>query len=195
MIIGAFIMKKNNELTFNNKNFSIKIYINNIRYFSVMMIGFIVSILLTSILFIEEDKDMKIAVIFVLLFFIFGVLLLSLVLIRSVFLKSPSFILDNNGIYYNNLIVKKYLHVFWSDIKDLDIIGSYLFIYLKNPRLYHLKRFNKISDNPLYIHIGDLDMSNRFVNSMFNFFYDNHYKEDEEEIIEDDYRKYCRDYY
>lgn len=187
-------MKKNDELTFNKNNFSIKVYINNIRYFSVMMIGLIVSILLVSILFIEEDRDMRIAVIFVLSFFIFGVLLLSLILIRSVFFKNPSFILDSNGIYYNNLIVKKYLYVFWTDIKDLDIIGSYLFIYLKNPRVYHLKRFNKISDNPLFIHIGDLDMSNHFVNSMFNFFYNNYYEE-EEEIIEDDYRKHYRDYY
>ncbi len=44
-------------------------------------------------IFSNKDKDMKIAVIFVLLFFIFGVLLLSLVLIRSVFLKSPIIIL------------------------------------------------------------------------------------------------------
>ena len=80
----------------------------------------------------------------------------------------------------------------------MDIIGSYLFIYLKDPQSYYLKKFKGrvISENPLYIHLGDLDISNKFINSMFDFFYDN-YSDDEENSNkkEEDYKKYYRDYY
>ncbi len=191
-------MKDVDEL-FADSKFSIKIYINNLRFFTVMMIGLVVTILLISVLFTETDKDMRAAIIFVILFFIFGVIILSIILIRSVIFKRASFILDDKGIYYNNLLVKSYIYVLWKEIDDLDIIGSYLFIYLKDPQSYYLRKFKGrvISDNPLYIHLGDLDISNKFINSMFEFF-DNNYKDiedDEDSNDEDDYKKYYRDYY
>lgn len=191
-------MKDVDEL-FADSKFSIKIYINNLRFFAVMMIGLVVTILLISVLFTETDKDMRAAIIFVILFFIFGVIILSIILIRSVIFKRASFILDDKGIYYNNLLVKSYIYVLWKEIDDLDIIGSYLFIYLKDPQSYYLRKFKGrvISDNPLYIHLGDLDISNKFINSMFEFF-DNNYKDiedDEDSNDEDDYKKYYRDYY
>ena len=190
-------MKDINKL-FSNSKFSVKVYINNIRYFAIMMIGLIVAILLISVLFTEADSDMRAAIIFVVCFFIFGVIILSIILIKSIFFKIPSFILDDKGIYYNNLLVKSYIYVLWKEIKDLDIIGSYLFIYLKDPQSYYLKKFKGrvISENPLYIHLGDLDISNKFINSMFDFFYDN-YSDDEENSNkkEEDYKKYYRDYY
>ena len=163
-----------------------------------MMIGLIIAILLISVLFTEANSDMRAAIIFVVCFFIFGVIILSIILIKSIFFKIPSFILDDKGIYYNNLLVKSYIYVLWKEIKDLDIIGSYLFIYLKDPQSYYLKKFKGrvISENPLYIHLGDLDISNKFINSMFDFFYDN-YSDDEENSNkkEEDYKKYYRDYY
>lgn len=191
-------MKDINKL-FSNSKFSVKVYINNIRYFAVMMIGLIVAILLISVLFTEADSDMRAAIIFVVCFFIFGVIILSIILIKSIFFKIPSFILDDKGIYYNNLLVKSYIYVLWKEIKDLDIIGGYLFIYLKDPQSYYLKKFKGriISENPLYIHLGDLDISNKFINSMFDFFYDNYddFDDDENSNKEEDYKKYYRDYY
>lgn len=184
---------------FSNSKFSVKVYINNIRYFAVMMIGLIIAILLISVLFTEADSDMRAAIIFVVCFFIFGVIILSIILIKSIFFKIPSFILDDKGIYYNNLLVKSYIYVLWKEIKDLDIIGGYLFIYLKDPQSYYLKKFKGriISENPLYIHLGDLDISNKFINSMFDFFYDNYddFDDDENSNKEEDYKKYYRDYY
>ena len=164
-----------------------------------MMIGLIVAILLISVLFTEADSDMRAAIIFVVCFFIFGVVILSIILIRSVFFKKASFILDDKGIYYNNLLVKSYIYVLWREIEDLDIIGSYLFIYLKDPQSYYFRKFKGrvISENPLYIHLGDLDISNKFINSMFEYF-DNNYKyaeDDDNSNKEDDYKKYYRDYY
>lgn len=191
-------MKDINKL-FSNSKFSVKVYINNIRYFAVMMIGLIIAILLISVLFTETDSEMRAAIIFVVCFFIFGVIILSIILIKSIFFKIPSFILDDNGIYYNNLLVKSYIYVLWKEIKDLDIIGSYLFIYLKDPQSYYLRKFKGrvISENPLYIHLGDLDISNKFINSMFDFFYDNYddFDDDENASKEEDYKKYYRDYY
>lgn len=191
-------MKDINKL-FSNSKFSVKVYINNIRYFAVMMIGLIIAILLISVLFTEANSDMRAAIIFVVCFFIFGVIILSIILIKSIFFKIPSFILDDKGIYYNNLLVKSYIYVLWKEIKDLDIIGSYLFIYLKDPQSYYLKKFKGriISENPLYIHLGDLDISNKFINSMFDFFYDNYddFDDDENSNKEEDYKKYYRDYY
>ena len=191
-------MKDINKL-FSNSKFSVKVYINNIRYFAVMMIGLIVAILLISVLFTEADSDMRAAIIFVVCFFIFGVIILSIILIKSIFFKIPSFILDDKGIYYNNLLVKSYIYVLWKEIKDLDIIGGYLFIYLKDPQSYYLKKFKGriISENPLYIHLGDLDISNKFINSMFDFFYDNYddFDDDKNASKEEDYKKYYRDYY
>ncbi|MEI0487672.1 hypothetical protein [Brachyspira intermedia] len=191
-------MKDINKL-FSNSKFSVKVYINNIRYFAIMMIGLIVAILLISVLFTEADSDMRAAIIFVVCFFIFGVVILSIILIRSVFFKKASFILDDKGIYYNNLLVKSYIYVLWREIEDLDIIGSYLFIYLKDPQSYYFRKFKGrvISENPLYIHLGDLDISNKFINSMFEYF-DNNYKyadDDDNSNKEDDYKKYYRDYY
>ena len=191
-------MKDINKL-FSNSKFSVKVYINNIRYFAIMMIGLIVAILLISVLFKEADSDMRAAIIFVVCFFIFGVVILSIILIRSVFFKKASFILDDKGIYYNNLLVKSYIYVLWREIEDLDIIGSYLFIYLKDPQSYYFRKFKGrvISENPLYIHLGDLDISNKFINSMFEYF-DNNYKyadDDDNSNKEDDYKKYYRDYY
>ncbi|WP_300369709.1 hypothetical protein [Brachyspira sp.] len=192
-------MKDVHEL-FSESKFSIKVYINNMRFFAVMIIGLITTVLLTHVLFTREtDSDMKAAIIFVVSFFMFGVIILSIILIRSIFFKKASFILDDKGIYYNNLLVKSYIYVLWKEIEDLDIIGSYLFIYLKDPQSYYLKKFKGriISENPLYIHLGDLDISNKFINSMFEFF-DNNYKDiedDEESNDEDDYKKYYRDYY
>ena len=191
-------MKDINKL-FSNSKFSVKVYINNIRYFAVMMIGLIVAILLISVLFTEADSDMRAAIIFVVCFFIFGVIILSIILIRSVFFKKASFILDDKGIYYNNLLVKNYIYVLWKEIEDLDIIGGYLFIYLKDPQSYYLKKFkgNVISEDPLYIYLADLDISSSFIKSMFEFFY-NTYKDDEDDNNcndEDDYKKYYRDYY
>ena len=184
---------------FSNSKFSVKVYINNIRYFAVMMIGLIIAILLISVLFTEADSDMRAAIIFVVCFFIFGVIILSIILIKSIFFKIPSFILDDKGIYYNNLLVKSYIYVLWKEIKDLDIIGGYLFIYLKDPQSYYLKKFKGriISENPLYIHLGDLDISNKFINSMFDFFYDNYddFDDDENSNKEEYYKKYYRDYY
>ncbi|PPS22784.1 hypothetical protein [Brachyspira murdochii] len=191
-------MKDINKL-FSNSKFSVKVYINNIRYFAVMMIGLIIAILLISVLFTEADSDMRAAIIFVVCFFIFGVIILSIILIKSIFFKIPSFILDDKGIYYNNLLVKSYIYVLWKEIKDLDIIGSYLFIYLKDPQSYYLKKFKGrvISENPLYIHLGDLDISNKFINSMFDFFYENYddFDDDKNASKEEDYKKYYRDYY
>ena len=189
---------KDNKL-YSDSKFSIKIYINNIKFFAVMMIGLIVAILLISVLFTEADSDMRAAIIFVVCFFIFGVVILSIILIRSVFFKKASFILDDKGIYYNNLLVKSYIYVLWREIEDLDIIGSYLFIYLKDPQSYYFRKFKGrvISENPLYIHLGDLDISNKFINSMFEYF-DNNYKyadDDDNSNKEDDYKKYYRDYY
>ncbi|WP_240516544.1 hypothetical protein [Brachyspira sp. G79] len=142
---------------------------------------------------------MRAAIIFVVCFFIFGVVILSIILIKSIIFKIPSFILDDNGIYYNNLLVKSYIYVLWKEIKDLDIIGGYLFIYLKDPQSYYLRKFNGrvISENPLYIHLGDLDISNKFINSMFDFFYDNYddFDDDKNAGKEEDYKKYYRDYY
>ena len=191
-------MKDINKL-FSNSKFSVKVYINNIRYFAIMMIGLIVAILLISVLFTEADSDMRAAIIFVVCFFIFGVIILSIILIRSVFFKKASFILDDKGIYYNNLLVKNYIYVLWKEIEDLDIIGGYLFIYLKDPQSYYLKKFkgNVISEDPLYIYLADLDISSSFIKSMFDFFY-NTYKDDEDDNNcndEDDYKKYYRDYY
>ncbi|WP_297207390.1 hypothetical protein [uncultured Brachyspira sp.] len=191
-------MKDINKL-FSNSKFSVKVYINNIRYFAIMMIGLIVAILLISVLFTETDRDMRAAIIFVVCFFIFGVIILSIILIRSVFFKKASFILDDKGIYYNNLLVKNYIYVLWKEIEDLDIIGGYLFIYLKDPQSYYLKKFkgNVISEDPLYIYLADLDISSSFIKSMFEFFY-NTYKDDEDDNNcndEDDYKKYYRDYY
>ena len=85
------------------------------------------------------------------------------------------------------------------EIEDLDIIGGYLFIYLKDPQSYYLKKFkgNVISEDPLYIYLADLDISSSFIKSMFEFFY-NTYKDDEDDNNcndEDDYKKYYRDYY
>lgn len=189
-------MKNTNEL-FSDSKFSIKVYINNIRFFCIMMIGLVITILLISVLFTEADKDMRAAIIFVIFFFMFGVIILSIILIRSIFFKKASFILDSNGIYYNNLLVKNYIYVFWKEIEDLDIIGGYLFIYLKDPQNYYLKKFNGnvISEEPLYIYLGDLDISNDFINSMFNFFYDNYKDDDDNCNDEDNYRKHYRDYY
>lgn len=76
-------MKDINKL-FSNSKFSVKVYINNIRYFAVMMIGLIVAILLISVLFTEADSDMRAAIIFVVCFFIFGVIILSIILIKSI---------------------------------------------------------------------------------------------------------------
>lgn len=99
-------MKDINEL-FSDSKFSIKIYINNIRFFAIMMIGLIIAVLLIDVLFTKNpDKDMKAAIIFVVSFFIFGIIILSIILIRSVIFKKASFILDDKGIYYNNLLVK-----------------------------------------------------------------------------------------
>ena len=67
--------------------FSIKIYINNIRFFCIMMIGLVITILLISVLFTEADKDMRAAIIFVIFFFMFGVIILSIILIKSVIFK------------------------------------------------------------------------------------------------------------
>ncbi|ADG71005.1 hypothetical protein R4K54_03735 [Brachyspira murdochii] len=191
-------MKDINKL-FSNSKFSVKVYINNIRYFAVMMIGLIIAILLISVLFTETDSEMRAAIIFVVCFFIFGVIILSIILIKSIFFKIPSFILDDNGIYYNNLLVKSYIYVLWKEIKDLDIIGGYLFIYLKDPQSYYLRKFKGrvISENPLYIHLGDLDISNKFINSMFDFFYDNYddFDDNKNTSKEEDYKKYYRDYY
>ncbi|OEJ15656.1 hypothetical protein BFL38_09295 [Brachyspira hampsonii] len=191
-------MKDINKL-FSNSKFSVKVYINNIRYFAIMMIGLIVAILLISVLFTETDRDMRAAIIFVVCFFIFGVIILSIILIKSIFFKMPSFILDDKGIYYNNLLVKSYIYVLWKEIKDLDIIGGYLFIYLKDPQSYYLRKFKGrvISENPLYIHLGDLDISNKFINSMFDFFYDNYddFDDNKNTSKEEDYKKYYRDYY
>ncbi|MDO6993320.1 hypothetical protein Q5M87_04785 [Brachyspira innocens] len=191
-------MKDINKL-FSNSKFSVKVYINNIRYFAVMMIGLIIAILLISVLFTEADSEMRAAIIFVVCFFIFGVIILSIILIKSIFFKIPSFILDDKGIYYNNLLVKSYIYVLWKEIKDLDIIGSYLFIYLKDPQSYYLRKFKGrvISENPLYIHLGDLDISNKFINSMFDFFYENYddFDDDKNASKEEDYKKYYRDYY
>ncbi|MEI0516445.1 hypothetical protein [Brachyspira murdochii] len=191
-------MKDINKL-FSNSKFSVKVYINNIRYFAVMMIGLIIAILLISVLFTETDSEMRAAIIFVVCFFIFGVIILSVILIKSIFFKIPSFILDDKGIYYNNLLVKSYIYVLWKEIKDLYIIGGYLFIYLKDPQSYYLRKFKGrvISENPLYIHLGDLDISNKFINSMFDFFYDNYddFDDDENASKEEDYKKYYRDYY
>ncbi|WP_157152715.1 hypothetical protein [Brachyspira murdochii] len=184
---------------FSNSKFSVKVYINNIRYFAVMMIGLIIAILLISVLFTETDSEMRAAIIFVVCFFIFGVIILSVILIKSIFFKIPSFILDDKGIYYNNLLVKSYIYVLWKEIKDLDIIGGYLFIYLKDPQSYYLRKFKGrvISENPLYIHLGDLDISNKFINSMFDFFYDNYddFDDNKNSSKEEDYKKYYRDYY
>lgn len=190
-------MKDVNEL-FSDSKFSIKVYINNVRFFAVTMIGLIITILLTDVLFTKNpDEDMKAALIFVISFFTFGVVILSIILIRSVFFKKPSFILDDKGIYYNNLLVKSYIYVLWKEIKDLDIIGGYLFIYLKDPQSYYLRKFKGriISEDPLYIHLGDLDISNKFINSMFKFFDDNYRNINDDENDEDDYKKYYRDYY
>ena len=71
-------MKDINKL-FSNSKFSVKVYINNIRYFAIMMIGLIVAILLISVLFTETDRDMRAAIIFVVCFFIFGVIILSII--------------------------------------------------------------------------------------------------------------------
>ncbi|MBW5390789.1 hypothetical protein [Brachyspira hampsonii] len=191
-------MKDINKL-FSNSKFSVKVYINNIRYFAVMMIGLIVTILLISVLITEADDNMKPAIIFVISFFSFGVIILSIILIKSIFFKMPSFILDDKGIYYNNLLVKSYIYVLWREIEDLDIIGSYLFIYLKDPQSYYFRKFKGrvISENPLYIHLGDLDISNKFINSMFDFFYDNYddFDDNKNTSKEEDYKKYYRDYY
>ena len=162
-----------------------------------MMIGLIVAILLISVLFTEADSDMRAAIIFVVCFFIFGVVILSIILIRSVFFKKASFILDDKGIYYNNLLVKSYIYVLWREIEDLDIIGSYLFIYLKDPQTYYFRKFKGriVSEDPLYIYLGDLDISNKFINSMFKFFDDNYRDLEDDNDEEDDYKKYYRDYY
>ncbi|WP_295154240.1 hypothetical protein [uncultured Brachyspira sp.] len=192
-------MKDINEL-FSDSKFSIKIYINNIRFFAIMMIGLIIAVLLIDVLFTKNpDKDMKAAIIFVVSFFIFGIIILSIILIRSVIFKKASFILDDKGIYYNNLLVKSYIYVLWQEIEDLDIIENYLFIYLKDPQTYYLKKFKGriISEDPLYIYLGDLDISSKFIISMFKFFDDNYkyienYKDNNDE---DDYKKYYRDYY
>ncbi|MEI0558530.1 hypothetical protein [Brachyspira intermedia] len=188
---------KNNQL-YSDSKFSIKIYINNIRFFAVMMIGLIIAILLIDVLFRQNpDEDMKAAIIFVVSFFMFGVIILSIILIRSVIFKKASFILDDKGIYYNNLLVKNYIYVLWKEIKDLDIIGSYLFIYLKDPQTYYFRKFKGriVSEDPLYIYLGDLDISNKFINSMFKFFDDNYRDIEDDNDEEDDYKKYYRDYY
>ncbi|EKV57712.1 hypothetical protein A966_03930 [Brachyspira hampsonii 30446] len=195
-------MKDINKL-FSNSKFSVKVYINNIRFFAVMMIGLIIAVILIDVLFTKNpDDDMKAAIIFVVSFFMFGVIILSIILIRSVIFKKASFILDDKGIYYNNLLVKSYIYVLWKEIKDLDIIGSYLFIYLKDPQSYYFRKFKGrvISENPLYIHLGDLDISNKFINSMFDFFYDNYdnyddFDDNKNTSKEEDYKKYYRDYY
>ncbi|WP_028329999.1 hypothetical protein [Brachyspira alvinipulli] len=189
-------MKDVNKL-FSDSKFSIKIYINNIRFFCIMMIGLVITILLISVLFTEADQNMKAAIIFVIFFFMFGVIILSIILIKSVIFKKASFILDNKGIYYNNLLVKNYIYVLWKEIKDMDIIGGYLFIYLKDHQSYYLKKFKGrvISENPLYIHLGDLDINNKFLNSMFDFFYDNYSNDEDDTNENDDYKKFYRDYY
>ena len=81
-------MNNEDNKLYSDSKFSIKIYINNIRFFAVMMIGLIIAILLIDVLFTQNpDQDMKAAIIFVVSFFMFGVIILSIILIRSVIFK------------------------------------------------------------------------------------------------------------
>ncbi len=189
-------MKDVKEL-FSDDNFSIKVYIDNVRFFALMMIGIIITILLISVLFTKADKDMTAAILFVISFFIFGIIILFIILVRSIFFKRASFILDYKGIYYNNLLVKSYIYVLWKEIEDLDIIGGYLFIYLKDPQSYYFRKFKGkvISENPLYVYLGDLNIGSKFIKCMLEYFESNYKYINDNADKEDDYRKYYKDYY
>lgn len=190
---------KNNS--FNNKTFNIKIYINNIKYSIIILIGAISSIFMLYASYIENDKNMKIVLYTLILFCLYGIILLSIILIKSTILKIPSFVLDERGLYYNNLIVKNYIDVMWVDIKELKLSGGYLFIYLKSPQTYYNRKFRGriISEDPLYIYLPDLNINNTFINNLFKYFkenYNNIVLEQEktiEELEKEEILKYYKD--